>query len=483
MTAHANDAQEIECPAIQVQNLSKCYRIYKHPRDRMLQALWGKTGLGSTQATYYREFWALKQLSFEVQRGQTLGVVGRNGSGKSTLLQLICGTLQPTTGVAQVRGRVGALLELGSGFNPEFSGLENVYLNAALLGLRRTEIETKLDQILSFADIGDFVHQPVKTYSSGMAVRLAFAVQAHINPDVLVVDEALAVGDELFQKKCYAHLERLKEQGTSILLVTHSNVQIMQHCDEALLLHKGQAKLIGDPARIIVFYQRLLNADDSKWDAIFEQGNHAALKEEHESADRNREINNPSPTDSHPAKADADSDKNQLIAGASYDPGLKPQSTEIYPSHGGEIQDAWAENLKGEKVNTLPFGEDFSIVICYKSSEELVHAAMSCYVASHTGLGISGQSIPANMGPKPGGYILTIPPNTQWKARYAFKGGFWPGVYLISGALVVFAAEGKKFVHRVIDFRAIRILDCNSATPLGVCSLSSQQGQIDGLDV
>ena len=225
--------------AIRASGLSKCYRIYNHPRDRLIQAIWGRDRFARPKLRY-REFWALNDVSFELARGQTLGVVGRNGSGKSTLLQLLCGTLLPTNGNVETKGRIGALLELGSGFNPEFSGLDNVYLNASLLGLSQTEIENQLDAILSFAEIGDFVDQPVKTYSSGMAVRLAFAVQAHISPDLLVVDEALAVGDELFQKKCYAHLNQLKEQGTAVLLVTHNCPQIIQNCDQALLLHAGE---------------------------------------------------------------------------------------------------------------------------------------------------------------------------------------------------------------------------------------------------
>ena len=189
-----------------------------------------------------------------------MGVVGRNGSGKSTLLQLLCGTLTPTSGTVAIEGRVAALLELGSGFNPEFTGLENIYLNAALLGLSRDETDANLDAILAFADIGDFVHQPVKTYSSGMALRLAFAVQANIQPDVLVVDEALAVGDEFFQRKCFKHLEKLKENGTSILLVTHNCGQILQHCDQAMLLHKGQLEFLGRPKSITTIYQRLINS-------------------------------------------------------------------------------------------------------------------------------------------------------------------------------------------------------------------------------
>ena len=228
--------------ALAVEQLGKLYPIYEHPRDRLLQALWGQ------RKQLYRPFWALQGVSFQLQRGQTLGIVGRNGSGKSTLLQLICGTLTPTCGQVHVNGRIAALLELGSGFNPEFSGLENIYLNGTLLGLTTSDIDARLDAILSFADIGDFIQQPVKTYSSGMAVRLAFAVQAHVQPDLLVVDEALAVGDEMFQKKCYAHLERLKAEGTAILLVTHSCPQILQHCDQALLLSNGQLRLMGSPS-------------------------------------------------------------------------------------------------------------------------------------------------------------------------------------------------------------------------------------------
>ena len=201
-------------------------------------------------------FWALRDINFELRQGQTLGVVGRNGSGKSTLLQILCGTLTPTEGQINCHGRIAGLLELGSGFNPEFTGIENIFLNASLLGLKQKDIDSRLDSILAFADIGEHIHQPVKTYSSGMALRLAFAVQANIEPDILIVDEALAVGDELFQKKCFSRLSQLKQQGTSILLVTHSCAQIIQHCDQALLLHKGQQQLLGQPSIITTTYQQ-----------------------------------------------------------------------------------------------------------------------------------------------------------------------------------------------------------------------------------
>ena len=244
---------------IQTQELSKCYRVFSSPRARLAQGLWrGKR-------TFFEPFWALKNVSFQLEAGKTMGVVGRNGSGKSTLLQLLCGTLTPSSGKISIKGRVAALLELGSGFNPEFTGMENIYLNAALLGLNQQETDDSLDSILAFADIGDFVHQPVKTYSSGMALRLAFAVQANIQPDVLVVDEALAVGDEFFQRKCFKHLEKLKSNGTSILLVTHNCGQILQHCDQAMLLNKGQLEFLGRPKSITTIYQRITNTRDHDW--------------------------------------------------------------------------------------------------------------------------------------------------------------------------------------------------------------------------
>jgi lipopolysaccharide transport system ATP-binding protein len=207
---------------------------------------------------FYSEFWALRDVSLEVARGECVALIGRNGSGKSTLLQIITGTVIPSAGEVQVEGRVAALLELGSGFNPEFTGLENVYLNASLLGIGRSEVDAKLDDILAFADIGEFVHQPVKTYSSGMVVRLAFAVQAQIDPDVLIVDEALAVGDARFQAKCFARLKALRERGTSILLVTHSTEQVVTHCDRAILLERGAKVADGLPRPIVNQYLDLL---------------------------------------------------------------------------------------------------------------------------------------------------------------------------------------------------------------------------------
>lgn len=225
--------------AIKLQGISKFFQIYDKPHHRLMQ------GLLRGKKQYFKEFWALQDISFEIKKGETVGIIGRNGSGKSTLLQIICGTLSPSAGSVDVNGRVAALLELGSGFNPEFTGRENIYMNASILGLSPTEIAACFDDIVNFADIGDFIEQPVKTYSSGMMVRLAFAVSVHTKPDILVVDEALSVGDVAFQNKCMAKIKAIKETGTSILFVSHdlSTVQIV--CDRVMWIKNGNLKLSG----------------------------------------------------------------------------------------------------------------------------------------------------------------------------------------------------------------------------------------------
>lgn len=256
--------------AIRAKCVSKQYNIYTRPLDRLLQ------GLVKTRKKYFTEFWALRDVSFELKRGEALGIVGKNGSGKSTLLQIICGTLQPTSGDVAVHGRIGALLELGAGFNPEFTGRENVLLNGALLGIGRKEIEGKFDEIVDFAGIDHFIDQPVKTYSSGMFLRLAFAVQACLRPEILVVDEALAVGDAGFQRKCYRHIEMLKKEGTAIILVSHDANAVVCFCDRAMLLDGGRAITDGDPKLVMELYHKQLFGEEVESGARFEYGDGGA---------------------------------------------------------------------------------------------------------------------------------------------------------------------------------------------------------------
>lgn len=253
--------------AIKVENLSKCYQIYDQPRDRLKQFLLPRLRriIGLPPRQYCREFWALRNVSFNVQKGETVGILGRNGGGKSTLLQIIAGTLSPSFGEVHAEGNMAALLELGSGFNPEFSGRENIYLNGSILGFSHSQMNARFDEIAAFADIGEHLNQPVKTYSSGMVVRLAFAVQACVHPKVLIVDEALSVGDEKFQRKCFVYIERLRQGGCSILIVTHSTSTVEKFCQRGVLLHNGEVHGIGPAKEIVDQYHALLYSDEKTY--------------------------------------------------------------------------------------------------------------------------------------------------------------------------------------------------------------------------
>lgn len=244
---------------ISVDAVSKVYHMYDAPYHRLLQLF------ARGNKSYFKEFAALKDVSFEVFKGETVGIIGRNGSGKSTLLQIIAGTLNPSSGSVSVKGKLAALLELGAGFNPEFTGRENVYLNGAILGFSREQMDKKFAEIEQFADIGAHIDQPVKTYSSGMYVRLAFAVQACVEPDVLIVDEALSVGDEKFQRKCFDYIDKLRENGCSILIVTHSTATIEKFCQRAVLIHQGVVQGVGEAKRIVDQYHALLYSDQKTY--------------------------------------------------------------------------------------------------------------------------------------------------------------------------------------------------------------------------
>lgn len=241
-----------EAYAIQVVDVDKMYKLYDKPTDRL------KESLGFSKKKRYREHYALKNVSFDVKKGETVGIIGTNGSGKSTILKIITGVLNPTGGQVLVDGRISALLELGAGFNGEYTGVENVYLNGTMIGFSKEEIDAKLQDILNFADIGDFVNQPVKTYSSGMFVRLAFAVAININPEILIVDEALSVGDVFFQSKCYHKFEEFKKMGKTILFVSHDLGSIGKYCDRVVLLNKGIKLNEGNPKEMIDIYKKLL---------------------------------------------------------------------------------------------------------------------------------------------------------------------------------------------------------------------------------
>ncbi|MBB6670623.1 ABC transporter ATP-binding protein [Cohnella nanjingensis] len=252
---------------ISFQNVSKSYRMYKKPNDRLKQMLWG------SRKQYYEDFWAIKDISFDVKKGETYGLIGRNGSGKSTTLQILAGTLTPTTGKIEIKGKIAALLELGSGFNPEFTGKENVLLNAAIWGLSKKEIEERYEEIVAFAEIGDFIDQPVKTYSSGMYVRLAFAVAVHTEPDILIVDEALSVGDAMFQHKCMAKIKKMVSKGVTLFFVSHSPEAVRSLCTKAIWLENGSIRSVDDAVKISNSYLNEIYLENNRIVSSDQQSN------------------------------------------------------------------------------------------------------------------------------------------------------------------------------------------------------------------
>ncbi len=256
--------------AIEVRDVTKVYRLYDKNTDRL------KESLGLTHKCLHKDFYALNGVSFDVEEGQSVGIIGTNGSGKSTMLKIITGVLTPTSGEVTVRGKVSALLELGAGFNSEYTGIENIYMNGTMMGFSKAEMDAKLDEILKFADIGDFVYQPVKSYSSGMFVRLAFALAINVEPEILIVDEALSVGDIFFQSKCYHHMDKLRKSGTTILMVTHDMSSVLKYCDKAILLNNGDKVQEGRPGEMIDLYKRILAGQYDADEVMKQQADNAA---------------------------------------------------------------------------------------------------------------------------------------------------------------------------------------------------------------
>ena len=349
----ANSADNI---AIRVSNLSKCYQIYDTPRDRLKQFFAPRLQrlAGQTPKQYFREFWALKDVSFEIKKGETVGTIGRNGSGKSTLLQMICGTLTPTSGSVETRGRIAALLELGSGFNPEFTGRENVYMNAAVLGLSKEEIDARFDDIAAFADIGQFIEQPVKIYSSGMYVRLAFSVIAHVDADILVVDEALSVGDAVFTQKCMRFIRSFQERGT-LLFVSHDMGSVQNLCKSSIWLGHGQVMQQGASKQVAAAYLQYTLQE------VYGQGvklNSAAAPAAH--------------TSSNELIADEPSDEPPVVEyGSQMQVMDNLQDAAGWTAGGAEILSVALESMSSGDASVFVGGEKVRMVIHAKASQDL----------------------------------------------------------------------------------------------------------------
>jgi len=443
--------------SIRVNGLSKRYEIYSQPADRLRQMILPRVqrAVRREARVYFHEFWALRNVGFGVHKGETVGIVGRNGSGKSTLLQLICGTLTPTVGTVNVHGRVAALLELGSGFNPEFTGRENVYLNAAVLGLSRAEIDNRFDAIATFADIGEFIEQPVKTYSSGMQVRLAFSVAINVDPEILVIDEALSVGDELFQRKCFARIETIRDNGATILFVSHSAGTVIDLCDRALLIDSGELLAVDQPKRVVSFYHKLLYAP---------AGEAAKIREEIR-CDESR----PEATDGGAIVAAKVARHGEDEPGREreiFDPGMVPTSTINFVSRGAEIQSPAVLTLDGRQVNGLVRGRRYLYRFDVRFSRQLYYVRFGMLIKSITGLPICGTMSEGRL--LDGKHV----DGEGWTAdvNFRFDCMLNPGTYFMNAGVFGMEELGQPetLLHRISDAIAFRVLPIteNASTEL-----------------
>jgi lipopolysaccharide transport system ATP-binding protein len=436
--------------AIRVQNLSKCYHIYDKPRDRLMQML----ARGRKQ--YFREFWALKDVSFEVKKGETVGIIGRNGSGKSTLLQMICGTLNPTSGSIQANGRIAALLELGSGFNPEFTGRENVYMNGAILGLGKEEIDSRFDDIAAFADIGEFIEQPVKTYSSGMMVRLAFSVAINVEPEILIVDEALSVGDEIFQRKCFSRIEAIRAGGATILFVSHSGAQIVELCDRAVLMDAGEELAIGSPKTMVGKYQKLIYAPSDK---------RAAIRNEILAAEGNWLSGEQTQPDSGSAREPMETKRaHENDTAEFFDPNLRPVSTLEYESHGVFIESPKILTLSGENVNCLCRGKSYRYTYKVRFTCGASKVRFGMLIKTASGLELGGAVSASSVGQS----IPYVTSGTTINIEYRFTCPLNPGTYFLNAGVTGEINGVETYLHRILDFCMFKVMPVSEDTATAI---------------
>ena len=439
--------------AIQVQDVSKVYRLYEKPIDRL------KESLSLTHKNYHRDFFALSDISFQVKKGETVGIIGTNGSGKSTILKIITGVLTPTDGSVRVSGVISALLELGAGFNMDYTGIENVYMNGTMMGFSRSQMEKKLPDILEFADIGDFVYQPVKTYSSGMFVRLAFALAINVEPEILIVDEALSVGDVFFQAKCYRRMEEIRKNGTTILMVTHDMGSVIKYCDRVVLLNRGHFVSEGAPGKMVDLYKKILaNQMD-------------ALEEELE------EMNDFSGgiTGGTEGKDGPETDKAHGNATAVHQRGdglmkdrltINPNRTE-YGNGKAEIYDLGLFDGQGNLTNLLLKGEIFTI-----KEKIRFHGDIQAPIFTYTIKDKKGADLTGTNTMFEGADIKPVKNGDEYEVSFRQKMTLQGGEYLLSMSCTGFEQGEHTVYHRLYDVANITVI--SNKNTVGVYDMESQ---------
>ena len=426
--------------AITVKDVTKVYRLYDKPIDRL------KESLSLTHKSYHKDFYALNGLSFNVEKGQTVGIIGTNGSGKSTILKIITGGLTPTTGQVDVEGKISALLELGAGFNMDYTGIENIYMNGTMMGYSRKEMDEKLQDILDFADIGDFVYQPVKTYSSGMFVRLAFALNINVEPEILIVDEALSVGDVFFQAKCYRKMEEIKQRGTTILMVTHDMGSIIKYCDKVVLLNKGEFIAEGEPGHMVDLYKKILaNQLDS-------------LNEELESDYSGGMLGDEKKAKAEESHSDGSLMKDKIT--------INTDRTE-YGDGRAEIFDLGLFDAKGNLTNLLLKGEMFTI-----KERIRFHAPIKSPIFTYTIRDKKGTDLTGTNTMYEGCDIKPVGDGDVYDVSFTQKMTLQGGEYLLSMSCTGFEGEEHVVYHRLYNIANITVI--SNKNTVGVYDMESE---------
>lgn len=442
---------------IEISGASKSFRSYKKPSDRLRQIFLPNRSADSDV------FHALKNVSLSVSRGETVGIVGRNGSGKSTLLQLICGTVRQTAGEIQVNGRIAALLELGAGFNPEFTGRENVHLNAAILGMSQREITDRFESIERFAEIGEFIDRPVKTYSSGMYIRLAFATAINADPELLIIDEALAVGDEAFQRKCFARLEEIQEAGGTILFVSHSAGSVLSLCNRAILLDEGEKLADGQPKFVVNQYQRLLNASPDNRNQIREDIRNTSadtMVEERDELDEGVEVDDP---------------RGECKKGLEhYDPNLISKSRVEYESRGAKITDIRLENTTGEQVNTLEIGQDYIYRYRVLFFDDFENVSFGMMVKTTDGINVSG----ATTSLRPDLFLPTASNGQSIEVTFKFRCELMPATYFANAGVLTIMDGEEVYLHRILEGMMFKVAFEKNLVATGIFNLQTEDPEI-----
>ena len=416
--------------AISVQDVTKIYRLYDKPIDRLLEAM------SITKKTYHKKFFALDKISFEIEKGTTVGIIGTNGSGKSTILKIITGVLNPSSGSVEVDGNISALLELGAGFNMDYTGIENIYMNGTMMGFSREEMEKKLPEILEFADIGDFVHQPVKTYSSGMFVRLAFALAINVEPEILIVDEALSVGDVFFQAKCYKKMEEIRQKGTTILMVTHDMGSVIKYCDKVILLNRGSFVAEGKAGEIVDLYKKIL-------------ANRFEIEEEVEE-------------DKLPVEAKVANTGKLMKESLS----INPSVTE-YGDGRAKIYDLGLIDSKGEISNLLIKGEEFTIKERIRFFADIKQPIFTYTIKDKKGTELSGTNTMFELTD-----IEEVHAGDSYDVEFRQKMNLQGGEYLISMSCTGFENGQHVVYHRLYDVANITVI--SNKNTVGIYDMESR---------